>query len=121
MPAQKSISAINTCKDIVQCAYNLNDLEVQVYKVSARSGPLRADELADLMGKERSTVYRSLQKLVSCGMCVRDTKSLEKGGYYHVYSAIPNNVLKARLELCVDEWNKSIRDALERFDDDLLD
>jgi predicted transcriptional regulator len=121
MPAHKSISAISTCKDIVQCAYNLNDLEVEVYKLSARSGPLRADELAELMGKERSTVYRSLQKLVSCGMCVRDTRSLEKGGYYHIYSAIPNNVLKTRLESCIDEWNNRIRDALERFDDDLLD
>ena len=117
MPPQKSIAAISTCKDIVQCAFSLNDFEVAVYTAAYDFGPLRADELAEKMGKDRSTVYRALQKLMSCGMCHRETKSLEKGGYYHVYSAVSKEVLKAKMERCVEEWNKQIRDALARFDE----
>ena len=88
MPPQRSIATISSCRDIVQCAFNLNDFEVEVFRAAASHGPLRADELADRMGRERSGVYRALQKLLSCGMCLRETRSLEKGGYYHVYSAI---------------------------------
>ena len=117
MSPQKSISSITTCKDIVQCAFSLNDFEVDVYKASALHGPLRADELADRMGKDRSTVYRALQKLMSCGMCFRETKSLDEGGYYHVYSAVSKDVLKQKMEHCVEEWNLRIRDALARFDE----
>ncbi|MBI0583390.1 MAG: helix-turn-helix domain-containing protein [Methanomassiliicoccus sp.] len=117
MSVHKSISAISSCRDIIQCAYNLNDLEVEVFRAASRQGPWRADELADQMGKERSTVYRALQKLISCGMCVRETRSMEKGGYYHVYSAIPHDVLRGRLELCVEEWSKRMKDVLARFDE----
>jgi predicted transcriptional regulator len=117
MPPQRSIAAIASCKDIVQCAYSLNQLELEVFKATVSYGPARADELADRIGKERSTVYRALQKLISCGMCFRETRSLEKGGYYHVYSAIPKAELKAKLEQCVEEWNKRMREALNRFDE----
>ena len=121
MPPHKSIATITSCKDIVQCAFSLNDFEVDVFRAAARNGPLRADELADRMGRERSAVYRALQKLMSCGMCVRETRSMEKGGYYHVYSAIDRTALKAKMELCVDEWSRRMRDALSRFDEHYAD
>jgi predicted transcriptional regulator len=117
MPPHRSIATIATCKDIVQCAFNLNDFEVDVFCTAARHGPLRADELADRMGRERSAVYRALQKLMSCGMCVRETRSMERGGYYHVYSAIDRATLKAKMEQCVEEWSRRMRDALSRFDE----
>ena len=120
MPPQKSIATISTCKDIVQCAFSLNDFEFEVFKTAARVGPMRADDLADEMGKERSTVYRALQKLMSCGMCYRETRSMEKGGYYHEYSAIGKDALKAKMQHCVDEWNKRMQDALSRFDEHLF-
>jgi predicted transcriptional regulator len=117
MAPHKSIAAITSCKDIVQCAFSLNDFEIDVFKAASKYGPLRADDLADKMGKERSTVYRALQKLMSCGMCFRETKSLDKGGYYHVYSAVSKDVLKMKMEHCVEEWNQRMHDALARFDE----
>ena len=43
------------------------------------TGPVNANELADLMGKDRSTVYRALQKMMTCGMCFRETRSIRAG------------------------------------------
>ncbi|NLT37993.1 MAG: hypothetical protein GXX95_07535 [Methanomassiliicoccus sp.] len=117
MSPQKPISSISTCKDIVQCAFSLNDFEVEVFRSAFKQGPMRADELADLMGVERSKVYRALQKLLSCGMCIRETRSLEKGGYYHVYSTIDRDVLRSKIERCIGEWNERMRDAMARFDE----
>ena len=116
MPTEKSFTNICSCQDIVQCAFNLNSFEVAVYKTVARSGPIRADDLAEKIGKDRSTVYRALQKLMSCGMCFRETKNLEKGGYYHVYGAIPWNVLKKRLEQCVQDWHTKMLEIMAEFD-----
>jgi predicted transcriptional regulator len=117
MPPQRSIATISSCKDIVQCAFSLNDFEVEVFRSAARYGPVRADDLADRMGRERSTVYRALQKLLSCGMCLRETRSLEKGGYYHVYSAIDRDALRAKMEQCVNEWSRRMSEALSHFDE----
>jgi len=117
MQPHKPFGNISDCKDIVQCAYSLNDFEIDVYKGSLAHGPIRADDLADIMGRDRSTVYRALQRLLTCGMCYRETRSLDKGGYYHVYTGISKDELKAKLERCVEDWTRRMREALDRFDE----
>jgi len=119
MQPQKPFQNITDCKDIVQCAFSLNDFEIEVYKGALAHGPIRADDLADKMGKDRSTVYRALQRLLTCGMCYRETRSLDKGGYYHVYMSISKEELRRRLERCVEEWVERMQKALERFDEHL--
>ncbi len=79
MLPEKVISQVSTCQDLVQCAYSLNDFEVKVYNMLTETGPLRADELADQMGRDRSTVYRALQKMLTCGMVHRETQEHREG------------------------------------------
>ncbi|QLH74453.1 MAG: helix-turn-helix domain-containing protein [Methanomassiliicoccales archaeon] len=116
MAFDKMVTKVGSCQDLVQCAYSLNEFEVQVYNRLLELGPMRADDLADRMGKDRSTVYRALQKMMSCGICFRETKSIERGGYYHVYRAIGKEELKVKLRACVENWYSSMQQILERFD-----
>jgi predicted transcriptional regulator len=115
MLPEKMIHSVSNCKDLVQCAFSLNDFEVEVFNRLTDSGAKRADDLADLIGKDRSTVYRALQKLMTCGMCFRETKSIERGGYYHVYRAISRDELKRKLEQCVDDWYGRMQQVLAKF------
>jgi predicted transcriptional regulator len=109
------IAEVNTCHDLVQCAFSLGEFEVEVYYKLIDSGPLRADELASKIGKDRSTVYRALQKLMTCGMVYRETKNIDRGGYYHVYKAISKDMLRGRLEKCVEDWYSHMQDVLRKF------
>ncbi|HUL38777.1 MAG TPA: helix-turn-helix domain-containing protein [Methanomassiliicoccales archaeon] len=111
----EKIAEVSTCHDLVQCAFSLGEFEVEVYYKLMESGPLRADELASKMGKDRSTVYRALQKLMTCGMVYRETKSIERGGYYHVYRAISREMLRGRLEKCVEDWYSRMQEVLHKF------
>jgi predicted transcriptional regulator len=111
----EKIAEVNTCHDLVQCAFSLGEFEVEVYYKLMERGPLRADELATKIGKDRSTVYRALQKLMTCGMVYRETKSIERGGYYHVYRAISKEMLRGRLEKCVEDWYLRMQDVLHKF------
>jgi len=111
----ENVSEVNTCHDLVQCAFSLGEFEVDVYYKLLEEGPLRADELALKIGKDRSTVYRALQKLMTCGMVYRETKSIERGGYYHVYRAIGREMLKERLEHCVKDWYARMQEVLNKF------
>jgi predicted transcriptional regulator len=113
---EKMIHSVSDCKDLVQCAFSLNEFEVEVFNRLTDAGAKRADDLADLMGKDRSTIYRALQKLMTCGMCFRETKSIERGGYYHVYRAISRDELKQKLERCVDDWYGKMQQVLAKFE-----
>jgi len=116
---ERVIGEVSTCHDLVQCAFSLGDFEVAVYEDLLKSGQVRADELAIRIGKDRSTVYRALQKLMTCGMVYRETKSIERGGYYHVYKAISREKLKQKLAACVDDWYARMQEVLIRFAADL--
>jgi len=107
-----------TCKDLVQCAFSLNDFEVEVYRRLLEMGPSRADELAESIGRDRSTVYRSLQKLMSCGVVHRETRSIERGGYFHIYIPISKEMMREKLNRCVKDWHEGMLEMLSRFGED---
>lgn len=120
MDSQKMFSGAATCEDIMQCFFNLNDFELKLYMALVKSGPKKPDQLAKKVKKDQTTVYRSLQKLISCGICFREKKNIKRGGYYHVYSAIPPEVLKEKITDCVDQWNMNMDKALSEFDKKFL-
>jgi predicted transcriptional regulator len=88
--------------------------------ILVKSGPKKPDQLAKKMKKDQTTVYRSLQKLISCGICFREKKNLKRGGYYHVYTAISPEVLKKKISDCIMEWNTNMERALEQFDNKFM-
>lgn len=120
MDPQKMFSGAATCEDVMQCLFNLNAFEIELYVKLVKQGPQRSDDLANMLGRDKTTVYRALQKLISCGICFRETKTIERGGYYHVYSAVSPELVKKKILSCIEQWNLSMKKALEEFDEKYL-
>ncbi len=114
------LSGRATCEDVMQCFFNLNEFEIALYTQLINEGAKRSDELAEITGKDKTTVYRALQKLISCGFCYRETKLIARGGYYHVYSAISPDLVKMKMQNCLEQWNLTMKKALEEFDEKFL-
>lgn len=104
------------CDDVIKCVFDLNDLDIIIYKKLSKAGEVRADELGEELGKDRSTVYRSLQKLTCCGICIKQTKNIDKGGYYHTYKINNIKKTKERLEKCIDDWYKQMKQTLKNLE-----
>jgi len=104
------------CNDIVQCIYNLNKLDLETYKHLQKMQEAKATTLAQHMHKERSTVYRALQKLTNCGLCNKKTQTIKTGGYYHVYSCKNPNTVKIQLESKLDAWYSQMKKILHDFE-----
>lgn len=104
------------CDDVIQCIFNLNSLDLTVYKTLKKTDELRADDLAKKLRKERSTVYRSLQKLTCAGLVTKKTKNIVKGGYYHTYKSNSDFKIKQKLENCIDEWYKKMKKTIKELE-----
>jgi len=113
---QKILSGQATCRDIVKCMFRLTDFELTIYKKLVKQGPLKADDLAPVLKRDRSTIYRALQKLVASGLAFRETKTIERGGYFHVYTAVAPEQLKQKLHKCADDWFENMSGAIDDFD-----
>jgi predicted transcriptional regulator len=105
------------CDDAVKCIFNLNELDIRVYNELKKRGNMRANELAQYLHRERSTIYRSLQKLTKCGICIKKTKTLEKGGYYHSYSCSETKNIKKSANQCLERWYHLVKNTLSRLNE----
>ena len=72
--------------DLLCCAFGLRNSEIDTY-FSLISGPKTVEEITDLIGKDRSTVQRVLNRLLNKNLVERSKHFIERGGYYYEYSA----------------------------------
>lgn len=114
-PVEKLQKARVTCADVVQCAFDLSDQDVRTYEALNNLGHARTEEIARVLDKDPSVVYRSLQRLVGCQVARKTKHALAEGGYYYVYEASPRKEVKAQLRACIDDWHAQMRRAIDRL------
>lgn len=105
------------CSDVFKCLFNIGRNEIEIYKKMIEK-EYRADELGKILGKDRSTVQRILQRLVECRIVRRRRKIIkEGGGYYYVYKSIPPDELKKWIEKCIERWYGDMKEAIKNFEE----
>lgn len=107
---------ITCCDDVIKCIFDLNKLDVKVYKKLKQTGEIRADELAKKLNKDRSTIYRSLQKLTCSGLITKNTKTITSGGYYHTYQCNDMKEVKENLEQCINNWHIKMKNTIKELE-----
>ena len=118
----KTITRVNsTVKDLFIYLYDLSPLELDlVFILIKNKKSMTLEELAKSVDRDKSTVFRSLQKLVGLGICSKETKTLKEGGYYHVYSGIDIESFKMETEKRVKELEDSFHRLLRKFEEDMV-
>lgn len=125
MPSLPPINALTrmnaTVKDLFIQLYDLSplDLEILFILIRNKSKPVTLEGASKEVDRDRSTTFRSLQKLVSLGLCVKETKTIKEGGYYHVYSAVDVQTFKVETQRRVKELQRSLDRLLKKFEDDM--
>jgi len=116
-----SITRMNaTIEDLIMSLYDLSPLEFDLlFALIARKKAAPLDVLSKEVNRDKTTVFRCLQKLVNLRICEKETKTLKEGGWYHVYSAIDVAAFKMETEKRVKEIKESFDGLLSKFEADL--
>ncbi|UGV40676.1 HTH domain-containing protein [Methanococcoides orientis] len=108
------------CDDVAKCILGLKALDMDAYKCLLANGPMTAESLGEHLNRERSTAYRSLQNLISCGLVYRETKTIDIGGYFYEYVAVDPTRVKEMLKENIDQWYEKVSGLVENIDKELL-
>lgn len=126
MPSTPSVNTLTrmnaTVKDLFVQLYDLSPPELDILFMligREKEEPMTLDEVSKEMDRDRSTTFRSLQKLVTLGLLVKETKTIKDGGYFHVYSAVDRETFKRETERRVKELQKSLDRLLKKFESDM--
>ncbi|MFB6100734.1 MAG: ArsR family transcriptional regulator [Candidatus Nanohalobium sp.] len=100
-------------KQLLKVLYNLSGSETQVMYYLC-DDEARASEIAEELGKDRSTVQRYLSKLRSTGLVERESKVEDgKRGRYYVYSVPDKQEMKEKIRERMREWEDDKMEVLE--------
>jgi predicted transcriptional regulator len=106
-------------EDLIKYVLGLKNLDVDAYKALLIHGPLTAEKLGEILNRERSTAYRSLQNLIASGIVYRETRSIDSGGYYYEYVAIEPEEMKQLVKKNIDDWYRQMNRLIEKMDDEM--
>ncbi len=101
------------CDNVLDCLYGLSKMDKEVLNLMSEEEEYRSRDIADMIGKDQSTAYRILEKLVNCGLVYKEKKTIRNGGYYYMYSARPIDKIREEAEQCLEIWYSDMKNALE--------
>lgn len=104
------------CEGLLECLYELNDLDRECFVLLSEAGErLTIDEIADRVDRERSTAYRSVQRLLDAGLVQKEQINYDKGGYYHVYTITDPDSIANSMQQQLNDWYAQIGYLIGRF------
>jgi predicted transcriptional regulator len=97
-------------KQIVYDVFDLNDLQRDIFQCLENS-KLTVQEIADDVGRNRSTVQRSLQEMLDKDLLMREGKT-DKTVYY-VYTALPMEEIRDITSEALEAWHEKVQQRLD--------
>ncbi len=107
-----------TCRDMFEYFFDLSPADVAVlYSLDNGAGEC-LDDIALKMKKDRTTVFRSLQRLVGTGIVRKKKNVMEKGGYYYLYYRISKTKINELINKREGEFHAVLQCLLRDMDND---
>jgi len=106
------------CEGLLECFHGLKQLDKQCFRVLVQSDePLTVDEVADIVERERSTAYRSIQRLLKAGFIQKEQVNYEQGGYYHVYAPTDAERIADSMQRMLNDWYAKMGQLISEFEE----
>lgn len=104
------------CEGLLECFHGLKQLDRTVFGVLIDAEePLTVDEVADRVDRERTTAYRSIQRLLDAGFLRREQVNYENGGYYHVFEPLAADEVADDMQRMLNDWYAKMGQLIQEF------
>ncbi|MFB6129496.1 MAG: helix-turn-helix domain-containing protein [Salinigranum sp.] len=104
------------CEGLLECLHGLKHLDQECFMVLVEADEsLTVDEIAEAVDRERSTAYRSVQRLLQSGFIQKRQVNYEHGGYYHVYRPTDPDEVADDMQRMLNDWYAKMGQLIQEF------
>ena len=106
------------CEGLLECFHGLKPLDRECFTVLVESDePMTIDAVAEAVDRERSTAYRSVQRLLQTGFIAKEQINYDQGGYYHVYSPTDPEKVADEMQRMLNDWYAKMGQLIQEFEE----
>lgn len=98
---------------IFEFIFGLKPLHIHIYFYTL-THKRTIKEISNRVKRDRTTVVRLIQNLIEHGLITKESEILPTGGLRHLYSAIPQELLKERLKESFKELELIVEELLKQ-------
>jgi predicted transcriptional regulator len=110
------------CEGLLECFHDLKRIDKEVFQLlNETDEPLTVDEIADEIDRERSTAYRSVQRLMQAGFLQKEQINYDQGGYYHVYRPRDADEVAQEMQRTLNDWYAKVGQLIDEFSEKYAD
>ena len=104
------------CDGLLECIHGLKSLDKEIFVLlTQQSEPVTVDEIAELVDRERSTAYRSVQRLINSGFVQKEQVNYDQGGYYHVFRPTDPDEIADDMQRMLNDWYAKMGQLIGEF------
>jgi len=105
------------CEGLLECFHGLKELDKECFRALVEAEEsLTVDEIAEAVGRERSTAYRAVQRLLQTGFIQKNQINYDQGGYYHVYSPTDPSQIADDMQRMLNDWYAKMGQLIQEFE-----
>jgi len=114
----KQLRSDMQCEGLLECFHGLKPLDKACFRELVESEePLTIDEIAEAVDRERSTAYRSVQRLLQTGFITKEQINYDQGGYYHVYQPTDPTKISNEMQRLLNDWYAKMGQLIQEFEE----
>jgi predicted transcriptional regulator len=102
-----------SCNDVLCSLLGLNSTQISAYAAISKAA-MDVNEVAGRVGRDRSSVQKTLQELISAGLASRRHLPAKRGRKF-AYIGIGPRRLRSRLDKELDEYCRLMRAKIRRM------
>lgn len=104
------------CESLLDCFHGLSDLDKEVFRLLvAADEPMTVDEVAGKIERERTTAYRSVQRLQEAEIITQEQVNQDGGSYYHVFSPRDANEIADDMQRTLNDFYAQMGQLIGEF------
>ena len=104
------------CEFLLDCFHGLTELDRACFEqLVASADPLTVDELADRVDRDRTTAYRSVQRLLEADLVEQEQVSGDGAGYHHVYGPRDPDAIADQMQRDLNDYYAKMGQLIHEF------
>lgn len=104
-------------EDLLECVFGITEPVAEVYRHLVEQDGHTAEELAQTLDCEKSSVNRKLNSLQELGLVTRRRDLLKTGGFAYRYESVPLEEAQGLMHETLDEWSAFMHQQIDEVDD----
>lgn len=103
-------------KDLIMCSFDLNKTDYKLFRFMLQKKEfLTTNEIAQGMNLDRSSVQKSIKRLVEKTLVLRNQENLARGGYIFVYKIKDKDLIKKQILDMIHSWIGKVKNEIDKW------